>query len=230
MPTTTALPAFRDFPRPQNLPCDKTTEGHILQAFLAPMFNKADPSSPYIHSQPVSFYTAQDKANWRTWMPTEDHKARDTFKSFTHASHHGRNTWLAFFSTPTGSWVGKSATEQEHIAWHCFAAAVIAGQAGGKHIIIWDCDPRRIFDDKRALPLRPNEFMISHQHGFLNELQKRWNIKSLWYNQDLSFSGQDKCLQHALHWVYWCSKFGDLKFQGPTDPRLAGCEEVVILK
>ena len=53
---------------------------------------------------------------------------------------------------------------------------------------------------------------------------------SLWYNQDLSFASQNKCLQHALHWIHRCSQFGDLKFQGPTDPRLAGCEEVLKLK
>lgn len=107
--------------------------------------------------------------------------------------------------------------------WENWAVAIISEEAGhGKHIVIWDCDPRPIGDK------RMKEVLLNSQTVLVQKARDRWNIRSIWYNQDDTLSGQDRCLPAALEWINDVLLiFGDLPFQGREDPRLWGCKELV---
>ncbi|KAJ5756885.1 uncharacterized protein N7511_007067 [Penicillium nucicola] len=140
-----------------------------LSTFLARLANQA--GAPYIHQRPVTFPTDREKKNWQNDLPEPDWDNRDTFSGLLRAKKGQRYTWVALVSSWTSTWVGKTAAEWDDLPWHAWGFAAIKSQRGrGKHIIIWDCDPRCPFkdsDDKRTPTKRPGEYMLPIQRKLL---------------------------------------------------------------
>jgi hypothetical protein len=127
--------------------------------------------------------------------------SRHTFSQFGTSKRN--NVRLGLFSTWTTTWVGRKRDEWDK--WHCWAVALIKGwKRQGLHMIIWDCDPR-VIDD-----CRPHQFLLPMQLNFLRFAQNKGKIETLWYNQDTTLAGLDRCLTYSLWWIKKVAAIGDV--------------------
>jgi hypothetical protein len=208
IPTVLLLPPY--------LPTDPYTLCSDISLFLIAL--QSDLSStprPYLHQVPISFTNKTTKQNWAASLPDSDY--RHTFSQFWKGFKKPQSTWLAVFHTWNQTWVGD--LNWDSSIWHCWGIAIIKSPKGqGKHLILWDCDP--VLQNHKA------DFhygLLSLQRKFIKFANQQGHLSSIWYNQDISFSGQDQCLKSTLLWIQKLFKYGDYPFQGLNDLRIKGC-------
>ncbi|KAF7528423.1 hypothetical protein G7054_g10148 [Neopestalotiopsis clavispora] len=209
-------------------PFDSTDPAHRLVPFLthAGLVDGA----PYIHPRPVSFKSAVEKANWLGYEPA-DARSRDVISQFLNVRHPGP-TWLCYLDAPVINWVADNyTTEDGHKAWedrpwHSYAIAVIKDRAprGGKHLVVYDCDPpRNITRNPRIRGL-----LRSHVFSLYAQLRRIGAVR-VWYNADSSSSDQGRCRELSLQRLLdWASE-GDVDYRGPSDTRMRNCVEITRL-
>lgn len=171
---------------------------------------------PYIHPRLLSFPNATQKANWQTSLPDID--MRDTYFYLWSTAKKHQATWLAMFSTPIKTWVADPIWDEQF--WHIWGIALIASSnSKGKHLVIWDCDPR---DPGQK---RPHQFLLPAQNHFLKLARKKTLVLSLWYHIDRAKSVQNKCLQFTMEWLHQTAQLGDYPLQ-ENDIRLKNCIQI----
>jgi hypothetical protein len=87
-----------------------------IGAFLQQLQDERTLRILYVHLQPISFPTAQDKANWAGYRPPEDHAGWDTFLIFLCADQQSCSLRLGLISSLTCNWVADR--EWDTRAWH----------------------------------------------------------------------------------------------------------------
>ena len=199
-------------------PTDPQTQAAELAHYLK-QFTHA--RSPYVHDRPLTYVDGHSKLDWLSGAP--DAADRDTYSEFWAGNHHGKDTWVALVSMPIRTWVANPDWDTD--GWHAWGLALIKPQKGrGKHLIIWDCDPRSPLSNT-GQPLRPQEFMLPTQVKLIKHAQKRGRLAGVWYNTDLSHAGQNRCLEFTLKWIDEMVRSGDSPFT-ENDPRLQGCTRI----
>jgi hypothetical protein len=200
-----------------NSPTDPKTLGPEFTALLRQFSNI--PDIPHIHSKAIAYRHAGNRRNWAGHLPEDPH-SRSTFSEFWNEPKQGRRVWLGCFTTTTENTVRP---DWDELVWHVWGAAVIGAAEGrGKHLIIWDCDPRATYDEDRQLRRR-RDIMFGFQKDLAAYAKAHCSLSGVWYNVDSSKSGEDKCLAHTLEWIQEMVAAGDLPFEGENDPRVRNC-------
>jgi hypothetical protein len=132
----------------------------------------------FIHVQ-SSYPSGKSKNSWVDAIP--DAQARDcsAFKS-SRKGNPSPDVWLGFFSSWTKSWV-TTASDWDNQDWHCWTVATIRSPNGtpeGRHMIIWDCDPREVDSTQRR-----KSILLGMQMKFLEYAKGKGPILLVWYNQ-----------------------------------------------
>lgn len=174
---------------------------------------------PYIHRGVVSFKDGPDKANYRDLVTY--HKLREHFNDFMRTRKAGKQAWIAWFNTPTRSYVG--VTRWSDIPWHSWAAAVVQSPAG-KHILIMDCDANQHQGDWAEQ--RRRGILPAGQQAFVACLRaQNYRVAGVWLRGlDDNQLGQDRCIEHTAHWIARQVTYPDSRFNptAGTDPRFPG--------
>ena len=201
------------------LPEDPTVLGLEFTPFLE-QFSK-QLNAPYVYKKAIAYRHSTDRAKWAPHLPKEeDPQSRSTFSEFWTEKKDGKKAWLGCFTTTTENTVRPDWDDQ---IWHVWGVAVIASQQGhGKHVIIWDCDPRPTIDEGGELR-RQRDIMFGFQRDFVKFAEKAARIRGVWYNVDTSKSRQDQCLVHTLEWIQDMVSKGDVPFNEGGDTRVENC-------
>lgn len=199
----------------------KTTTPEIIR-YLQQF--KQNLHAPYVHEHPLRYPDGKSKNDWDH---PDDLAYCDTFSEFWSSNHRGKTTWIGYVSTWSVNYVANPYWGDYD--WHAWGVALISSRRGsGKHLIIWDCDPRDVTDAQYGSK-RPQEFLLSTQLAFLKRTINRGRLSSFWYNTDITLTGQGLCLQHTLRWIHEIAQFGDQPFcdtKDGVDPRTKGCIKI----
>ena len=177
------------------------------------------PDAPHVHCKAIAYKNGTDRRNWAGCLPEDSH-SRSTISEFWKEAKQEKKVWLGCFTTTTESTVRH---DWDKLVWYVWGVAVIKATEGrGKHIIIWDCDPRTTHNAEGELQRQKN-IMFGFQKNFIAYAKKNCLISGLWYNTDNSKSGENKCLRYTLEWILDMALIGDVAFQGKDDLRIQKC-------
>lgn len=129
-----------------------TTTARKMHDFLLTL--PEQPDGPYVHPKTISFGDGKERTNWQSHLHRDNIGFSATVSEFWCAKKDGKATWLGVFSCPSANWVQNNSVEKSWVwsCWHCFAVAIIADPDRGKHLVVWDCDPKPGADQDTRIP------------------------------------------------------------------------------
>ncbi|KAK5637621.1 hypothetical protein RRF57_013336 [Xylaria bambusicola] len=218
MPThpDTIGPTFERYLQQYNKGQLEAIQGHPELAY---------PKRAYVHPRCISFVRAAQRQRYlkrcsSAWH--DDIAARATLEEFWLAPKDATHTALAICAVPTaGLKAGWKVDDEE---WHAFSIAILKEESQkGKHVIFWDCDPY----DQLTEGTRVREALQGFQRLAYEYLRTKSKSLTIWYNNDRSHSGQEKCVRYSMERISIWYELANTPFLGPQDLRIKNCLKLV---
>lgn len=191
----------------------------------------AEPSSPYVHPNIISFPTGTARTNWNIgWsgneeLPQEDWQAEiramGILSDLNRATPRA-NVRICMMVTWTQTWVGKPKDSWKESEWHAWGMATINirrpgnSRSYGKVMLVWDCDAFPKDENGKEKPLS----LMGMQGRAFDELRGKAKNWSVWIGGGVS--GEGRCLRETSEWLREAADWDDGPFEGADDARLEG--------
>ncbi|CAK7207840.1 hypothetical protein SEUCBS139899_010655 [Sporothrix eucalyptigena] len=166
-------------------PTDPCTMGDVLNTFLQTIQTE---QGPRVVPKTISFKDGRQRGSWENSMPDAGHRA--TVAEFVRYPLGGRTARLGLICCPTENWVAQQNKPKQgegdwEGCWHASAVGLFCGDDGGKHLVVWDCDPTVAGDEARTA--RASTLLRGVQRDLWREVLKAVSSRCrLWYNTDAS--------------------------------------------
>lgn len=176
------LPQPLHLPQPPPLPGRLTPAGQVSTYLQYHQQYQSAPAPIYLHPNPISFYTHQDKVGWSPVY--EDTAHRHTYSAFTNANRGGAQQTVGFFQTWGNTMVGRPAGAWQDDDWHAWLGATTRNPHGtGKTVLVWDSNAAAAAEIAAREKNRQLIFndLSAPQRRFVSRVQNLGPVNGVWY-------------------------------------------------
>lgn len=179
-------------------------------------------TTAYIHPKVISFRSVKNRRNWQKAMPDTSVAGRGLYSNFWRQAPGAVNR-VAFFSTSTATYVGKSSVDGGK--WHAWGAALLNNSqgVGGKILIIYNSDAHSVDPS-----LRFKSLMMTPMSNLIKDAHQEYAICSVWYGcgHYPAPVGQDLCVEYTMSWLQNIVTQLEGPFSGSSDPRVQNFTQI----